>query len=991
MRFNSEEERLTHPQARLIPPRDWQTYFNSELSDDTLSLMQASNEGIGAQIEALYQRLPHDAGPEQDSVWLAIAYSHSQLSAEALLGIGELLGLTKEALFQLAARCGRLDALRYLEEKVAPDSLQAMIASDDFWAFRDAAENEHFDVLRYLEEKIVPDGLPMMLTQAFGNAAYKGHLGILVYLEGKVAPDRLQAMIASDNFRAFGNAAYKGHLGILVYLEGKVAPERLQEMREAGDFSAFSNAARNGHLEVLRYLGEKAAPDKLQTIIASAFGLAALKGDTRVLSYLEGKVAPDRFKDIIASDDFEAFRGASGKGHLGVLRYLEDKVGADGLQAMIASHNFMAFTNAAGSGHLDVLRYLEDKVAPGRLQAMIGAGDFRAFSIAAGNGHLHVLRYLEDKVGADGLQAMIASDDFRAFCYAAEGGYLDVLHYLEGKVAPERLQEMREAGDFSAFSNAAVEEHTLVLHHLLNNPATFSYAERHEEEDFGDVVGSFLAEKIASLRTQKATLESGDPNAVFDVHDATESQLLFYMARHLIRLNEPAHHDNLLLLLSIPSVRALAHTEVTQGMSNELFRLAVSIGNTPAALLLLNIPAIRQLADQNDFYRAEVAQGLDVSVLAQDRESSMTALSQGEKERLQGAIARYQPMIKAAGVANIMNNLRTTLISRYKRSPATMLRANGETCPLPLEWAAYQALGLSANESVRAMQAYAQNKDHTAWRYLSKPNFWMHPQAAYVEVNAEHTQRWSTFESYQPLISMLYLGAIDAGSLPVDGYTLETRLAGFIDELALIGRAHNWDRTRLTVHGIPEEYDDFEPDRPSCYSGVKRRLFQSVKGHTLFAILTPEIIDAAIKEYVWRTVKKQVNDDNREVIKAILDKMIEEGESAEGEELAQLKTLDITPESQALFIQELVTRYGSQVTSFLRRVEEAFALQKGEAHVSKFYMTLERLFSELPLPTKRKRCSSDDAGQRFFTPGSGGGGGGGSKESEGGPSQAKRR
>ena len=68
---------------------------------------------------------------------------------------------------------------------------------------------------------------------------------------------------------------------------------------------------------------------------------------------------------------------------------------------------------------------------------------------------------------------------------------------------------------------------------------------------------------------------------------------------------------------------------------------------------------------------------------------------------------------------------------------------------------------LSQEEAKAAYQAYYQHKDHTAWRYLSKPNHWMHPHAGYVYISDDHQTRWSTFEEYQPLIALLFLGATD--------------------------------------------------------------------------------------------------------------------------------------------------------------------------------------------------------------------------------------
>ena len=96
---------------------------------------------------------------------------------------------------------------------------------------------------------------------------------------------------------------------------------------------------------------------------------------------------------------------------------------------------------------------------------------------------------------------------------------------------------------------------------------------------------------------------------------------------------------------------------------------------------------------------------------------------------------------------------------------------------------------------------------------MSEPEHipWMHQQAAYVNVNPATHEMWSTFEEYQPVISLYYLAAIDEKSPPTDGYILETRLEGFIDELALIASTHNWEHTRPKTNdegnSIEEEYE----------------------------------------------------------------------------------------------------------------------------------------------------------------------------------------
>ena len=166
-------------------------------------------------------------------------------------------------------------------------------------------------------------------------------------------------------------------------------------------------------------------------------------------------------------------------------------------------------------------------------------------------------------------------------------------------------------------------------------------------------------------------------------------------------------------------------------------------------------------------------------------------------------------------------------------------------------------------------------------RYLSKPNPWMAANAAYVS-GGEGTQSWSTFEEYKPLITMLWLAAKDTSSditvAPTDGYTVETRIDRFIDEIAHLGRAHNWDdeRYKMDAQGnllvdennnpVMEEYDDAQGDKPSCYSGVKRRLFKSVLGHPLLKMLTKDDIKQELRDEVRDYFKQHITSQNLQAI-----------------------------------------------------------------------------------------------------------------------------
>ena len=212
----------------------------------------------------------------------------------------------------------------------------------------------------------------------------------------------------------------------------------------------------------------------------------------------------------------------------------------------------------------------------------------------------------------------------------------------------------------------------------------------------------------------------------------------------------------------------------------------------------------------------------------------------------------------------------------------------------------------------------------------------MNPNASYVRVSEDHRDRWSTFEDYQPLIALLYLAAIDENAEPTDGYTTETRLEHFIDELAHIGRAHNWDNTRPKPDGTTEEFDDLTGDRPSCFSGVKRRLFQSVQGHPLFKVLTKETIDQELRDFVRQHVQSMVTDENRGRLKAAWEDFISFPDSRL---IPTLKELDIPEDQQQAFIQSLELKYGQQFTQdprFLGQVLNAFSLTDDNAHLLKF-------------------------------------------------------
>ena len=663
------------------------------------------------------------------------------------------------------------------------------------------------------------------------------------------------------------------------------------------------------------------------------------------------------FLELVRRDDYSVFGISAGYGHLLVMNRLIELAPAK-LDAMVEARNYSAFSDAAKNGHLPVMNRLIELLSD-KVDAMVADYEYAAFRDAARNGHLPVMNRLIE-LAPDKVDAMVAADDYAAFRSAAGSGHLLVMNRLI-ELAPDKVGNMVVACNYSAFRDAANSGHLPTINRLMEFSSVFSHAEMHQQEYGAQYVQPFVQATLTRLREEKAAFEQAHPNEVFDVASASDASLYFYMIRNLIRQNNANVLDDMRFLLNIPAVKALAHTAVTPNEPNELLRLALTLGNQASAEVLLNIPDIRALAEQNNYYQAERRGNMDLRALAQDRESSMKALSTDEKRRLKRAIEHYQPLMKAAGVSIIITDLRETLASRYEAQPALLTLDNQNTIALPMEWGAFKALALNPEEQERALKAYYSHKDHTAWRYLSKPNPWMASNASYVYVNPDnHEERWSTFEEYLPLIAMLYLAAGDQQTPPTEGMTVSYRLDHFIDELAHIGRAHNWDdkRERTDAMGrvIEEEYDNLQGDKPSCYSGVNRRLFQSVMWHPLLTFLTKNGVKEELRAFMREHFTQAITADNRDALGDAWAKFCETSIC-----LPCWDALNVPPMKQEAFLNHLASQYQTEFTdypAYIRYVKDAFLLTPVyPAHVVRF--AGETGLNDL-LPSKRVETAVEE-------------------------------
>ena len=239
---------------------------------------------------------------------------------------------------------------------------------------------------------------------------------------------------------------------------------------------------------------------------------------------------------------------------------------------------------------------------------------------------------------------------------------------------------------------------------------------------YGILIKSFTSSTLDHLRHQKESLMRTSVDAVFDLIDTDNLKLYFYMMRHLIRQNNATARTQLQFLAEIPAIRNLAHTTITPNKPNELLRLAMQMGNHDAARILLAITDVRLLAESDDYYPEEQEFGLDLRLLAADHESSINALTSNEECRLNAALKYYQPKITEQGIDQIIQTFRKILIQRYQACPAIITTQDEKDIKLPVDWTMFQALDISADSKAQALKAYYQHPDHTAYRFISKPN-----------------------------------------------------------------------------------------------------------------------------------------------------------------------------------------------------------------------------------------------------------------------------
>lgn len=666
--------------------------------------------------------------------------------------------------------------------------------------------------------------------------------------------------------------------------------------------------------------------------------LACRKGvNPEVISYFFN-VAPDLMAAMLTQEDGLHFCTAKIFANHDLLKLILEKINTDLASQLLAANNYACFRAVAQGNHIDEMHLL---YARGRelqaldCEAMLQVNDFAVFHEAAYHKDGRLLEFIMKKVAylvkmgsIDLGVAMLLSRDCAAFrqaliqalIYNSDTVLRHLIDYgtdislILGMTStsqaldwlPWSLDEETNSYVSKLLRYDSLRATIMMDDQLLNHPAVFAYIHKYYFHEYQEQLFAFVPKKITAIEQEQQSLET------YFVGFSQEKVALCFHIMKFIIIHQLAY---LARLLKLPALNKIADAH-----HNTLLRLALLYKNEHAARLLMLIPAVNDRARKHHYYPKEAQGMLDLYFLSQDNESSMRMLSSEEENQLQKMLDKYLPQIKGHST-EYLTKLRHFLRQRYRDAPA-FIHLNGQHTNLPLTMKKLLSLQLNPADHAAALNAYYQHKVHSAWRYLLIPNPWISPTASFVYINKKRTKRWAAFESAIDLFVIFWLAACD-----------DNRKDDFIHLLAGMARAHNWKSVPLLTAkgeqitdalGNPrtKECDNLQADEPTCPSGIKKRLLNSLP------LVTEELIQLEINEFVVDHFKKRFKPKHKQTLKNILYPFIIEGEQMSQEDFMCLSELNITLQQVSVLVDRLEEKYGERIYPFINFIKQQFSLPK---------------------------------------------------------------
>ena len=279
MNFASEEERMQHPYARLIPESIWREFFSSQVNgeprflDVHLKLMSSSE----AELEAL---IPANTYSEHTNsnrrIWFALAYREIALNEDTLVQFLKKIVAVGHPEFDIyrqhlktAVIYGKTTLIDKILSEVTPETRKTGLIRK---VLGDAIDHNATEVLTHLltslsEKKFSPATIKELNTLLTGAVCNNNTYIVNFFINYDRA--LFIKLIASEKFKVFQEAAAVGQLDMMRFLGEQVGAETFGLMIESADYNAFNLAAKNYHMHVLAFLVESVSSEKLKQMLAA--------------------------------------------------------------------------------------------------------------------------------------------------------------------------------------------------------------------------------------------------------------------------------------------------------------------------------------------------------------------------------------------------------------------------------------------------------------------------------------------------------------------------------------------------------------------------------------------------------------------------------------------------------------------------------------------------------------------------------------------------
>jgi uncharacterized protein YfkK (UPF0435 family) len=639
---------------------------------------------------------------------------------------------------------------------------------------------------------------------------------------------------------------------------------------------------------------------------------------------------------------------------------------------------------AANGGHLPVIEHLGKRFLgkPSVLSCQL------SFITAAQGGYLHILEYFQgwtQKYRED-FTTFIAIQDCEAFKGAVNTGNIEVMQYLERHI-PGLRYKILWAQDTQVFGHAIKTGDVALINYLLESPAYFKDAADHDNTAMRPYLRSFIGSKILCLRDV----------APVDV-DPGQALLLYEMVKYLIKLNDPEFNAYIGFILTIPTVRTIAHNNGRHDEENALLILALQREHQVAIAALRAIPEVERIAQIHRLYDDRVGNRRAL----RDLMNVHRTFTPSENRMINNVRAYYAPKIGELGGADaVIQQLLNYLKAEYMANVAIILGHIKESKPIPKDIPNYGVVSagdgrqiilpfdnsdidlcidiaqgdlpganmlpsifsivaspfdhksltrflrsFNADTKEKILGGYYANPLHAAYRYFLEPNPFISDKAhwgvEWIDENNKDLGKRSFFKQSISDITVCYLGAIDTDYLPMqEGNTIQARFTRFAEGIAALNQGHSKIEAGKVVEG----------DNPSCKPGSPAYILGLVQDHPLFtSVVDKDKIVVEYKAFIleyYRNTLGEINFSEILELNTAAEEILAGGNTA-----VDLVKYNIKPEDVEVFLAGLKDKYKEEFTSELEEHTITGLLPKEysshiSAHMAILYALITQKWGEM--------------------------------------------